>query len=1389
MRIVVHSQYYRAGDALRQREIDHCLASHRHHPLVSELVLFLEAGAPTPPAGPVPCRVIPLDSRLTYAAWLAQVDRDRQTISLLVNADIQLREGLDALARVFDTPETFLALTRYNPDPAGEGARLNDFPHWTQDCWGVRGDAPISPALLHACAFPLGFPGCDNRIASVMWSHGFTLKNPSYHVRSVHHQAASTRGYDKGDDRLYGSVTYVHPSLTPTEPSALEHTLWTRAAAPSHGLVVNRQAVGGGQQSLLPADGALAAAFACQQRFNELCWSRGALGTGHTQPPAAGEDWPSEDTLFLPLAELEAGERTIRLRAPTPLAAACVRLPQRCPPGLELEILSVAADGSLTPLLEPTRAALESGGSRTFLPLRAPESGPHRDLRLRLHGVHPGAPRWPEGEGLELVLFGPESVGRAKSLRRIAEPEEPPPAERLAADRERQGEAQEALPAPPLRWRARGADAGAGEPPLARFGPRLQVRLASEGPEGERILFEDPFWPGVRWCPMGELPVARDDRLGLLLWGFGQPRLELRPDRIAAAPRHRDDSLHWWPGSRTEEQAWRAHGRLRGPQRQGQTLHQYLGLPWATFLESGRVPQTLLAAHRGRVEALAQALREFGLGLEVHSVCQHPRALEHSELFEAAGVTTLWLSHRPRGVEARGRLQLRSWHLAPFAGEDPATRPLLCVQPPQQRPFLASFQGEARGAGAALRQRLAALHHRHRWHVEIGPHWPEESTRQGEAWQRHDRVLRDSVFSLCPPGAGPNSERLWDSLAVGAIPVLLGDELALPEGIAWETIALIHPPAELESLPQRLAALPDGEIQRRSERALEAHRQRLGAVCFGAIEAPAAPVRRQATATDPALPTVLVPLHGPEDRWFWRSRKCAFHDIVLEWYLRGRVQLRFHEGSFYWWGREGEVLLFERDQIINLQDGKRNPPRWSGEVPYRHAFFANQHHLPSARHHTLPYWGYAPVLLEQVREEGRRGWPQRDIGSLFAGSVENETQEFFRNRFQGWAESIDLHACADRLNRGEPNPFSLPDYLNLIRRSRFGVCFRGNGPKCYREIECLALGTPLIVTEGLEVDYPEPLQEGLHFRRARQAEDVPRIVAETTPEQWERMSRACWDWFGRNGTIDRLLEILSRTIAGLDLHAPRHRRVRLRAGRVAGAGSLAVRSLALVDPGADVLYDEDPGDCPLELAPDDLVISELPLVGREGEIPWRLGRDRQRAFAAGIRASSHPVHQQLLSLLGVRLPNFRVRLEGPQGEIDPFDRLVNGAVVLAGPEESAELRADYDWSRRCGMKYPEVVQRVRGPARLEQTLVSAVLHYQAGGVGHLADLGPHFTDWHVAHGRLIEPQELHQALKLWEFEGCRLLEIRGEARRGAEVRPFHYRLDASGLREDGLVEG
>ena len=45
----------------------------------------------------------------------------------------------------------------------------------------------------------------------------------------------------------------------------------------------------------------------------------------------------------------------------------------------------------------------------------------------------------------------------------------------------------------------------------------------------------------------------------------------------------------------------------------------------------------------------------------------------------------------------------------------------------------------------------------------------------------YNDYLLKSVFSLCPSGSGPNSIRLWESLGIGTIPVVLADTLDLPK--------------------------------------------------------------------------------------------------------------------------------------------------------------------------------------------------------------------------------------------------------------------------------------------------------------------------------------------------------------------------------------------------------------------------------------------------------------------------------------------------------------------------------------------------------------------------------------------------------------------------------
>lgn len=65
--------------------------------------------------------------------------------------------------------------------------------------------------------------------------------------------------------------------------------------------------------------------------------------------------------------------------------------------------------------------------------------------------------------------------------------------------------------------------------------------------------------------------------------------------------------------------------------------------------------------------------------------------------------------------------------------------------------------------------------------------------------QEYERILASSRFSLCPRGSNPNSVRFWESLAAGAIPVLISDNYKLPEW-DWDNTIIRICESDLQTL-------------------------------------------------------------------------------------------------------------------------------------------------------------------------------------------------------------------------------------------------------------------------------------------------------------------------------------------------------------------------------------------------------------------------------------------------------------------------------------------------------------------------------------------------------------------------------------------------------------
>lgn len=314
--------------------------------------------------------------------------------------------------------------------------------------------------------------------------------------------------------------------------------------------------------------------------------------------------------------------------------------------------------------------------------------------------------------------------------------------------------------------------------------------------------------------------------------------------QVHEAPQKDRDAWFWQFPCRTEQVAWERHRGLPAPPVKDGEAHLYLGLPWATWIDRRHDWQEDAAALQLRLSALRSEVTARGWKLRLHTVCQHIHWRRLLPLWRSCGVTDLWLSHAPAEATIDdGAIRLGSWPLYAVNVETPDRRAGL--EPGRtidDRPILASF----RGGWMPHYLSLVRLHLGDRfaersadgWVVELTREWhfndvvyahqvagkalSDVDAKEEEVW-RYNRLLSDSVFSLCPGGAGPNTLRLWESLAAGSIPVVLSDRFQPPDirpveadnvPPGWDEAVITHPEDALDTLEQRLTSMPPEERSR-----------------------------------------------------------------------------------------------------------------------------------------------------------------------------------------------------------------------------------------------------------------------------------------------------------------------------------------------------------------------------------------------------------------------------------------------------------------------------------------------------------------------------------------------------------------------------------------------
>ena len=228
----------------------------------------------------------------------------------------------------------------------------------------------------------------------------------------------------------------------------------------------------------------------------------------------------------------------------------------------------------------------------------------------------------------------------------------------------------------------------------------------------------------------------------------------------------------------------------------------------------------------------------------------------------------------------------------------------------------------------------------------------------------------------------------------------------------------------------------------------------------------------------------------------------TFRELLDMWIESGYCTIENSNDRFCWVDGVHEILLYEYARFDFV-------PKW-----WEYGLFSNMQMNGSTCSPWI-FWGRHPRKLESSIQEGILSFKERGTKSIFLGKIENQIQ--FENRMKyDWKDGLEEFNMPVAMGNVHEYRYTQEEYLNKIKRSKFGLVLPGYGPKCNREIEYLGLGTVPIFTEGCGLDYYDPLIEGVHYLTADNPTHFKEIVDSVTADQWKELSNNGRDWYEKN---------------------------------------------------------------------------------------------------------------------------------------------------------------------------------------------------------------------------------------------------------------------------------
>lgn len=287
---------------------------------------------------------------------------------------------------------------------------------------------------------------------------------------------------------------------------------------------------------------------------------------------------------------------------------------------------------------------------------------------------------------------------------------------------------------------------------------------------------------------------------------FIPPVLDIAPLKISKTFTDKDDPYHWQQPCCTELRALELHEEIplgTNFNKEHKTIDTYLGIPWATFIDKKGNMGDIAHHLKAKIEGYKRLAKSIGYTLNVHTVCQSVHWKRFLDYFYQIGVTDLHASHYSEVLSKKENpysIRMHSWHIYAINVEDPDRNDNIVINKPiEEKTLLASFKGAhmphyLSDVRLLLEPALQRDKHKEDIVIEVTDEWHFNKhvfsqqvkgidiTNQisNKDVLAYNDLLCNSIFTLCPEGAGINTIRFWEAMAVGSIPVLITKEAHVP---------------------------------------------------------------------------------------------------------------------------------------------------------------------------------------------------------------------------------------------------------------------------------------------------------------------------------------------------------------------------------------------------------------------------------------------------------------------------------------------------------------------------------------------------------------------------------------------------------------------------------